>query len=154
MRGGLNGKCRSFVRDLNFLPALHTPLQFSLIAQTTAHWSCAYWTAGFKVRPPDIGSANGYTIFQVYIYIKSNNYVYFRQVWKLLGGFCVNLPIIRLGQRWDVKLFSHEIYAASRLFCTHSAGLLVRATCRVSDRYIFHEYFGRNGVIRGQNLGI
>ena len=27
-----------------------------------------------------------------------------------------------------------------------------RATCRVSDRHIFHEYFCRNGVNRGQNL--
>ena len=29
-----------------------------------------------------------------------------------------------------------------------------RATCRVSDRHIFHEYFCRNGVNRGQNLKI
>ena len=29
-----------------------------------------------------------------------------------------------------------------------------RATCIVSDRHIFHEYFGRNGVNSGQNLGI
>ena len=60
----LNGKCQSFVRDLNFWPALHTPQQFSPIAHNTDRLLCAFWTAGFTTRPPDIGSASCYTIFQ------------------------------------------------------------------------------------------
>jgi hypothetical protein len=35
--GGLNGKCQSFVRDLSFWPALHTPQQFSQFPQTIDH---------------------------------------------------------------------------------------------------------------------
>jgi hypothetical protein len=64
-RGGLNGKCQSFVRDLNFRPALHTPQQFSPIAHNTGHLLCAFWTAGFTARPPDIGSVWCTLIFQV-----------------------------------------------------------------------------------------
>jgi hypothetical protein len=45
-------------------PAPHTPQQFSRKAQGTDHFLCAYWTAGFTARPPDIGSASFYTIFQ------------------------------------------------------------------------------------------
>ena len=116
---------------------------------------CAFWTAGFTARPPGIGSASCYTIFQV-----SN-----RTIGCILdrsGGCCEDIVWICLslagwlGQRWDVQLFSHEIYTASRLFFAHSAGLLKSyiCTCRVSDRHIFHEYFGRNGVNRGQNLEI
>jgi hypothetical protein len=61
----LNGKCQSFVRDLNFWPALHTPQQFSPIAHNTDHLLCAFWTAGFTARPPDIGSVWCTLIFQV-----------------------------------------------------------------------------------------
>jgi hypothetical protein len=35
-------------------PAPHTPQQFSQKAQGTDHFLCAYWTAGFTARPPDI----------------------------------------------------------------------------------------------------
>ena len=65
--GGLTGKCRSFVRDLSFWPALHTPQQFSPFAQTTDHLLCAFWTAGFMARPPHTctGSALCILIFQV-----------------------------------------------------------------------------------------
>jgi hypothetical protein len=61
----LNGKCQSFVRDLNFWPALHTPQQFSPIAHNTDRLLCAFWTAGFTTRPPDIGSGRCILIFQV-----------------------------------------------------------------------------------------
>ena len=61
---GLNGKCQSFVRDLSLWPAPHTAQQFSQKAQGTDHFLCAYWTAGFTARPPDIESASCYTIFQ------------------------------------------------------------------------------------------
>jgi hypothetical protein len=33
--GGLTGKCRSFVRNINFWPARHTPPQFSRKVQRT-----------------------------------------------------------------------------------------------------------------------
>ena len=62
---GLNKKCQSFVRDLSFWPALHTPWQFSRKVQGTHHLLCAFWTAGFTARPPDIGSVWCTTIFQV-----------------------------------------------------------------------------------------
>ena len=60
-------KCKSLVRDFNFWPARHTPWQFSPIAHTTTtdHLLCAFWTAGFTARPPDIGSARCTLIFQV-----------------------------------------------------------------------------------------
>ncbi len=63
--GGLNGKCQSFVRDLNFWMALHTPQQFSPIAHTTDQLLSAFWTAGCTARPPDIGSVCCIQIFQV-----------------------------------------------------------------------------------------
>ena len=62
---GLNKKCQSFVRDLSFWPALHTPMQFSQKAQGTDHLLCAFWTAGFTARQPDIGSGRCDRIFQV-----------------------------------------------------------------------------------------
>ena len=63
--GGLTGKCQSFVRNLNFWPARHTPRQFSQKVQGTDHLLCAFWTAGFTPRPPDIGSVGCILIFQV-----------------------------------------------------------------------------------------
>ena len=63
--GGLSGKCQSLVRDLNFWPAVHTPQQFSRIAHNTDHLLCAFWTAVFTARPPDIGSIWCNLIFQV-----------------------------------------------------------------------------------------
>ena len=42
-----------------------TSQQFSPIAQRTDHLLCAFWTAGFTARPPDIGSARCILIFQV-----------------------------------------------------------------------------------------
>jgi hypothetical protein len=62
---GLTEKCQSFVRDLSFWPARHTPRPFSQKAQGTDQLLCAFWAAGFTPRPPDIGSASGYKIFQV-----------------------------------------------------------------------------------------
>ena len=62
--GGLTGKCQSFVRNLNFWPARHTPPQFSQKVQGTDHLLCAFWTAGFTARPPDIGSVRCTGIFQ------------------------------------------------------------------------------------------
>ena len=121
--GVLNGKCQSFVRDLSFWPALHRPQQFSQKAQGTDRFLCALWTAGYTARPPDIGSASCYTIFQV-----SNRTI--RCILDRSGGcwedfvwICLS-SVGWLGQRWDVQLFRREIYAASRLFCAHSAGLL------------------------------
>ena len=61
----MTGKCQSFVRDLSFWPARRTPRQFSQKAQGTDHLLCAFWTAGFTPRPPDIGSAWCTGIFQV-----------------------------------------------------------------------------------------
>ena len=61
----MTGKCRSFVRDLSFWPARRTPRQFSQKAQGTHHLLCAFWTAGFTPRPPDIGSVWCTQIFQV-----------------------------------------------------------------------------------------
>ena len=61
----MNGKCQYFVRDLNFWPARHTPQPFSPIAHNPDHLLCAYWTASFTARPPDIGSARCNVIFQV-----------------------------------------------------------------------------------------
>jgi hypothetical protein len=63
--GGLRGKCWSLVRDLNFWPARHTPQQFSPIAHNPDHLLCAFRTAGFTARPPDIGSARCNELFQV-----------------------------------------------------------------------------------------
>ena len=63
--GGLIGKCKSFGRDLNFWPARHTPRQISQKAWGTDHLLCAFWTAGFTTRPPDIGSGRCNLIFQV-----------------------------------------------------------------------------------------
>ena len=63
--GGLTGKCQSFVRNLNFWPARRTPRQFSQKVQGTDHLLCAFWTAGFTARPPDIGSVRCTLIFQV-----------------------------------------------------------------------------------------
>jgi hypothetical protein len=62
----LTGKCQSFVRDLNFWPARHTPQQFSPIAHRSNpdHLLCAFWTAGVTPRPPDIGSVRGIQIIQ------------------------------------------------------------------------------------------
>ena len=62
---GLNGKCQSFVRDLSFWPARHTPQQFSQKVQGTDHLLCAFFTAGFTARSPDIGSTLCILIFQV-----------------------------------------------------------------------------------------
>ena len=62
---GLIGKYQFFVRDLSFWPVLHTPRQFSQKAQGTHHLLCAFWTAGFTARPPDIGSVWCTIIFQV-----------------------------------------------------------------------------------------
>jgi hypothetical protein len=61
----LNGKCQSFVRDLSFWPARHTPRPFSHKGQGTDQLLCAFWTAGFTPRPPDIGSEWCILIFQV-----------------------------------------------------------------------------------------
>ncbi len=63
---GLTRKCGSFVRNinLNFGPARHTPQQFSQKVQGTDHLLCAFWTAGFTARPPDIGSARCNAVFQ------------------------------------------------------------------------------------------
>ena len=61
----MTGKCQSFVRNLNFWPARHTPRQFSPIAHNPDHLLCAFWTAGFTARPPDIGSVRCNPIFQV-----------------------------------------------------------------------------------------
>jgi hypothetical protein len=63
----LTGKCKSFVHNLNFWPARHTPQQFSqkVQGQGTDHLLCAFWTAGFTARPPDIGSVWCNLIFQV-----------------------------------------------------------------------------------------
>jgi hypothetical protein len=61
----LTGKCQSFVRDLSFWPARRTPRQFSQKTQETHHLLCAFWTAGFAPRPPDIGSVWCTQIFQV-----------------------------------------------------------------------------------------
>ena len=63
--GGLTAKCLSFVRNLNFWPARHTPQQFSPIAHNPGHLLCAFWTAGFTPRPPDTGSVMCTGIFQV-----------------------------------------------------------------------------------------
>jgi hypothetical protein len=63
--GGLNRKCLSFVRDLSFCPARHTPQQFSRKAQGTDQLLRAFWTAGFTALPPDIGSLWCNLIFQV-----------------------------------------------------------------------------------------
>ena len=63
--GGLTWKCQSFVRNLSFWPARRTPRQFSQKAQGTDHLLCAFWTAGFTPRPPDIGSVWCILIFQV-----------------------------------------------------------------------------------------
>ena len=60
----MTGKCQSFVRNLNFWPARHTPRQFSPIAHNPGHLLCAFWTAGFTARPPDIGSVRCTGIFQ------------------------------------------------------------------------------------------
>jgi hypothetical protein len=46
-------------------PARHTPPQFSQKVQGTHHLLCAFWTAGFTARPPDIGSVWCNAIFQV-----------------------------------------------------------------------------------------
>ena len=61
----MTGKCQSFVRDLSFWPARRTPRQFSQKVQGTDHLLCAFWTAGFMARPPDIGSVRCIGIFQV-----------------------------------------------------------------------------------------
>jgi hypothetical protein len=61
----LSGKCQSFVRNLNFWPARHAPRQFSPIAHNPDHLLCAFWTAGFTPRPPDVGSVWCILIFQV-----------------------------------------------------------------------------------------
>ena len=61
----MNGKCQFFVRDLSFWPALRTPRQFSQKVQGTDHLLCAFWTAGFRARPPDIGSVWCNLTFQV-----------------------------------------------------------------------------------------
>ena len=60
----MTGKCQSFVRNLNFWPARHTPRQFSQKVQGTHHLLCAFWTAGFTARPPDIGSVRCNGIFE------------------------------------------------------------------------------------------
>ena len=84
---------------------------------------CAHWTAGLTARPPGIGSTTRNTIFQV-----PNRTI--RCILDRTGGCWENFVKVCLsslgwlGQRWDVQLFSHGIYAASRLFCAHSAGLL------------------------------
>jgi hypothetical protein len=109
LRGrNLIGKCQSFVRDLNFWPALHTPRPFSRKAQGTHHLLCAFWTAGFTTRPPDIGSSTCTTIFQV-----SNRTC--RCILDRSGGcwedfflwICLS-SVGWLGQFWNVHLFSNE----------------------------------------------
>jgi hypothetical protein len=62
--GGLTGKYQSFIRGLNFWPARRTPWQRSQKVQGTDHLLCAFWTAGFTPRPPDIGSVGCTGIFQ------------------------------------------------------------------------------------------
>ena len=67
------GKCltgksltlKSFVCDHIFYWALRTPQQFSQKAQGTDQLLCAFWTAGFTARPPDIGSVLCNLIFQL-----------------------------------------------------------------------------------------
>jgi hypothetical protein len=61
----IDWKCQSFVHNLNFWPSRHTPQQFSQKVQGVDHLLCAFWTAGFTARSPDIGSVRCNTIFQV-----------------------------------------------------------------------------------------
>ena len=79
------------------------------------------WLHG-AARPPDIGSVRCILIFHV-----SNRTI--RCILDRSGGCwedsvwtCLS-PAGWLGQRLNVQLFSHEIYAANRLFCAHSAGI-------------------------------
>jgi hypothetical protein len=79
---GLDIKCRSFVRDPSFLPALHTPQLFSgflftndlsLIMSSLDSWLDGA-SAGYRVDYVQHNISG----------IKSNNLLYFRQVWRLL----------------------------------------------------------------------
>ena len=104
---------------------LGTTLQFSKFPQTTDHLLCAFWTAGITARPPDIGST---TCSRILIFQVSNRTI--RCILDKSGGcredfvwICLS-SVGWLGQRWEVQLFRHEIYAASRLFCAHSAILM------------------------------
>jgi hypothetical protein len=72
---GFEWKMPIFVRDLNFWPALHTPRPFSQKAQGTDLGDhllvlCAFWTAGFTARPPDISVC---VVYPDISGIKSNN---------------------------------------------------------------------------------
>ena len=116
-----NANLWSVIRDSGRL--LYTRLQLSRFPRTTDRLLWTYWTAGIMARPPDIVPTSGNTIFHV---LNRSSRCIGRPVWRLLGGFRKSLPIISwwLGRRRDVQLFFHEMYAASRLFCAHSAGLL------------------------------
>ena len=66
--------------------------------------------------------------------------MYFRQVWKLLLGFRMSLPIISgVTQHRDVQVFFMKC---------------MQPPSRASGRRTFHEYFGQNGVNRGPDLRI
>jgi hypothetical protein len=137
--GGLNGKCRSFVRYLNFWPARHTPQQFFPIAHKPDHLLCAFWTAGFTARPPDIGSARCNTIFHasnrtiVCILVRSAR----------LYGDCMepdhtakySLPVLTdlIENLIQKKLFmcwppdsSEGVFGRVLAFCVHPCGLFLK----------------------------
>jgi hypothetical protein len=62
---GFGWKMPIFCPRSQFLPDSSNATAISQKAQGGGLILCAYWTAGFTVRPPDIGSASGYKIFQV-----------------------------------------------------------------------------------------
>jgi hypothetical protein len=87
--GGLTIKCQSFVRDLSFWPARRTPRQFSQKAQGTDQLLYALWTAGFTLRPPDIGSVWCILIFQRVFQVSNRTIVCILKRSARLCGDCM-----------------------------------------------------------------
>ena len=86
--------------------------------------------------------------------------MYFSQVWTLLRGFRMNLPIIIwvAGATPGCTAISHETSMEPPAYFVRfrqvSSRATSRACSRVSSRRTFHEFFGQNHVNRGHNLGI
>ena len=79
----------------------------------------------------------------------------FRPIWRLLGGFSMNLPIIKLGGSDDAGMYSYFPMKCMQLadYFVRIRQVSSKANSRVSSRRTFHE-FGQNDVNRGHNLEI
>jgi hypothetical protein len=137
---------RLFTRRSNFLN----------FHKTIDHWLCTHWTAAFTARPPRMGSTTCNTIFQVSnraircILERSGSGL------EAAGRILYEFAYHQLRDSGNTGMYSYFPMKFMQRVAWFALirQIFWRTTCSVSDRHIFHKYFGRNGVNRRQNLGI